>query len=141
MQGQSLVTPTSRLTPSWSRCDGHLGRRSHLGLLLLDTTSRNMEHPLGQLSRLCCLPASYPPPNLLAGVGAECRRKRESLHAVQVLFSNSQNTGVSSTCSVTDLEPSTLWVAVRKGDSIPARLSTHVCEEHPVYTLCFTSSR
>lgn len=129
---------------SWSWCSGCLGRQSHLFLfsLLLGLALCLMEHLFVQLrsavlalSPSSLLLLSLTPATYLLGQGLTGGESKKSLRAVQVLLSNSQNTGMPSTLLVRNLEQSTLRVAMRKADSTPATLPTHVYEEHFVYIL------
>ena len=74
----------------------------------------------GHLSQLCSLPASCRPPACWPRVG----HGLESFDAVQALFSNSQTTGALSTLLAINTKNSTIWAAMKKVTSIPARPST-----------------
>lgn len=52
--------------------------------------------------------------------------KRESLDAVQALFTKSQSTGLLSTVLATNPKHRTIWAAMREVNSVPARPSTEV---------------
>lgn len=68
---------------------------------------------------------AMPPPNFLPTLNLLTAGERESLEAVQALFTNNQNTGV---LSVTNC--STIWAARNKVNSIPARLSRFVKQKY-----------
>jgi len=80
-----------------------------------------------QLSQLCALPTSSPPPLLLVGESGKGAGagKRESLDVVQVLFSNSQNMAVLSTLFQPQIQNS-IWASVKDANSILARPRTDI---------------
>lgn len=56
--------------------------------------------------------------------------KRESLDAVQALFTKSQSTGLLSTVLATNPKHRTIWAAMREVNSIPARPSTAIIQNN-----------
>lgn len=84
-----------------------------------------MEHPLDQFKSAVRAMSPHnllPPPSPVTGWVSVGRR--ENLDIVQALFNNSQTTGVLLTVLATNANHSTVWAAMRKVNSIPARPNT-----------------
>lgn len=133
MMQRQLFTPSHEQTNTQLvHAYGHLERQlpsspapthssSVTPVSLLSMMLDDMEYLLKQF--MSSVPAVSPlnfllTTKLLAGMGQN--REEQSLDSVQALFSNSKNTGALSTFSVPKSVNSTIWVFMRKGNSIPS---------------------
>lgn len=137
-EGNYSSSPTSRLMPSQSLKNSHLGSQHpsfpqhyffflYLQFLLLRMMLHCRKYPFGQFGssvQLCPLLTSHPSP---AYKLRRSEQERESLNTVQAPSSNSQNLSVLSTLFSHKSKTQHCMSCCEEMNSIPARPSTQAC--------------